>query len=300
MNILRRGGSQGRPRRVVLPVEADSHGGHKSGLLNPDVELHEETPEGDLVSYTPELTPVQEVLWDIRTENVAAVTDLIGDDDGVYLHNGDLNQGNKYPSQLVSTRMADQIEIGVANLSPWLEVENIKVARIIFSTDSHGFGEGSSDILVANSLKRMYPHKDIKAIHHGLANIGGELVDYSHHGPYPGSRIWLKGNVARYYLRDLMMRHIMAGREPPKLVIRSHYHEYIEEMLTIKANGRFYTSYLVVTPSMQMMSDFARQATRSADHVTNGMVVFEIVEGHLQWPPHRLMRSFDIRTKEDL
>jgi len=79
----------------------------------------------------------------------------------------------------------------------------------------------------------IFKNKDIKMCQHGLLDIDGVTIDYAHHGPFPGSRSWLKGNIARYYLRDLMMREIMNGNSPPKLVVRAHYHTPVEEYLKI-------------------------------------------------------------------
>ena len=285
-------------KRTALVDLSDTHGGHRLGLLNPDVTLYDETEDGFLVPFTPKLTASQEYLWELYQQNIAFVANMKADE-VIVIHDGDLTQGNKYPQQLVSTRLADQIEIGLTNLEPWFELPNMRVMRIVAGTQSHNFSEASAEITVANSLRRSYKDHDIKVLYHGLSRIGGLQVDYSHHGPFPGSRTWLRGNEARYYLRSLMMEEIMGGRVPPRLVLRAHYHTYVEETLTIQVGNKFYTSTLVVNPSFCMMGDYARQAARSPAGITNGLIVFEIIDGEL-YKIHRLTRSIDVRTKEIL
>ena len=61
----------------------------------------------------------------------------------ILVHNGDLTWGRKYPSELVSTRTADQLLIAVANLEPWGAYPNMHTVRLVHGTDSHAFGEGA-------------------------------------------------------------------------------------------------------------------------------------------------------------
>lgn len=284
--------------RTLLPVLSDTHGGHKLGLMNPDVTLFDETETGELLPYQPKPTASQEYLWALYKEHLWQVQNLARGDALVFIHNGDICQGNRYMSQLVSTRMADQILIGVANLAPILDDLNAAL-RLSIGTEAHVFGEGSAEILVADTLKARFPDQDVQVCHHGLAEIGGIWVDYAHHGPFTGSRAWLSGNVARYYLQSLMMEEIMAGRTPPRLVLRAHYHNWCCETVTISCGDRDYVSTLLVTPAYCMLGEFGVRATRSRSSVTNGMAVVEIEDGDIK-KIHRLTKTMDIRSREKL
>jgi hypothetical protein len=286
-------------KRLILADLSDTHGGHRLGLLNPETTCYDETENGQLVPYTPKLTASQVYLWELYQQNIEYVQRLAGEDEIILLHNGDLAQGNKYPQQLVSDRMADQIEIAVKNLEPWFALPGLEKVRIVAGTGSHNFQQASAEIIVATSLQRQYAGHDIKMLYHGLADIDGLGVDYAHHGPFPGSRKWLKGNEARYYLRSIMMDDIMSGKTPPRLVLRAHYHEWIKETLEITVGNKTYESTLVITPSFCMVGDYAMQAVRSPNGITNGMAAFEIVDGELI-RVHRLTKSLDIRTRETL
>lgn len=50
------------PRKIVVLL-SDTHGGSNVGLMPPDIVLHDESPDGVLIEYTPELTASQMYLW---------------------------------------------------------------------------------------------------------------------------------------------------------------------------------------------------------------------------------------------
>lgn len=174
--------------RTVVAVVSDTHGGHKLGLLNPETVLYEENESGDLVPYTPELTATQEYLWKAYLDDMAEVWSWANGDRLVLIHNGDATQGLRYVDHLVSTRLADQIEIGVMNLRPWFEHAGVTVVRMTKGTGSHVLGEGSSEILIGQQLAALYPDVDVQVVYHGLLDVDGVELDYAHHGPFPGSR----------------------------------------------------------------------------------------------------------------
>lgn len=284
--------------RILLPVLSDTHGGHKLGLMNPDVTLFQEAENGQLVPYQPEPTASQKYLWCLYKNHLDRVRDLAGEDPIVFIHNGDICQGNKHPTELVSTRMADQILIALANLSVLFE-GRVSALRLSIGTEAHVFGEGSAEILVADALQSRFPEHNIQVCHHGLPTVGGVTIDYAHHGPFTGSRSWLQGNVARYYLQSMMMEEIMAGNTPPRLYLRAHFHNWCCETVTLWIGEKEYTSTILVTPAYCMLGEHGIKATRSRSSITNGMAVVEIVNGDIL-KIHRLASTIDIRSKETL
>lgn len=285
-------------RRIVADI-SDTHGGHKAGLLNPDTVLFDENERGDLVPWKPQLMHIQLYLWRCYLDDRDSVVKLAGDDEIILIHNGDLTQGVTYPEHLVSTRRYDQIEIAFNNLIPWLELPNVRTVRIVKGTGVHVLGEGSTEMIVARMLQERYKGKDIEALYHGLLDVDRVSIDAAHHGPFPGSRAWLKGNSARYYLRDLMMAEVMDGNAPPRVVLRAHYHDWIHEYLEVQGQGRTYASDLIITPSYCGVGDHARKSMRSINRQTHGMVALEIVDGELAGI-HPFKRTLDLRTKERL
>jgi len=283
-------------KRTILATMSDSHGGHILGLANPETELQDD----ERGYYNPELNPYQIYLWNKIYLPAIEDTVKLAEKDNIYLfHIGDATQGNKYPNEQMTTRPADQFRLAKWNLMPWLHYKNVKAVRIAKGTSSHAFGEGTSEILLEDVLSDKYPKIDIRTVYHGLAEIGGIKIDYTHHGPGQSIRKWLEGNTARYYLRDKMWKEILAGNIPPELFLRGHFHEYIREILEIQQGKDWYESMLVVVPSLCGIGDYARQITKSVYQITNGIIVFEIINGQI-YQTYKFIETIDTRTKEAL
>jgi hypothetical protein len=285
--------------RQILVVMTDTHSGHKLGLMSPDVLLMQVGKNGIIFYEPPELTEYQLYLWyDIYVPAINQIARLSKGDPIVGIHAGDPTQGLKYMEQLATTNLAEHIQIAVENMTPLLALPNVRAFRFVMGTDIHEFGEGSSSVLVAAALKLKYPGLDVGVCEHGLANVGGVTIDYAHHGPPAGNRSWLKGNIARYTLRDIMMTHLAElGQVPPDLVLRGHVHEYVHEMLMQIHMGKEYWSRLVVVPSMCGLGSYGRKATRSMYIIRNGLVAFVIEDGKIvDVEPY--IHTMDIRTHE--
>jgi len=283
-------------RRIILAAEADLHGGSKGALLNPETKLCTYDKAGRPLEPQPvELNESQSYLWELRQENIKKTLDLAAGDDVMVIVNGDITQGNKHPGLLVSNRIADQIIIAAANLRPWLEHKNVVNLRIAVGTAAHNFLSGTAEVLVWEQFREKYQKKDIKVVYHGEAKYNGLPVDYAHHGPGPGIRNWLKGNIARLYLQSLMLDCVVRHMEPPALVLRAHYHVPTRAFNELDGS----CSWLYILPSYSMLDDHATQAAHSPGFITHGMVAFEIVDGELV-SQHKFYKEIDVRTKEEL
>ena len=234
---------------TYIVTVSDPHCGHRHGLMNPDTSLEQVDADGIPFEYHPPLTKIQEYLWDCFTRDVEEVRKIANGNRIVVLPTGDLTTGDKHKDELVSDRPADQIIIAKATMQYMMGLPGMAAMRIVKGTGAHNFGFGTSEILIAEFLKEEYASVSTMVADHYLLHINGMTVDAAHHGPTGGSRNWLKGNEARYYLRSLMMDEFMAGRIPPRLILRGHYHEYIREELTIKHEGKWYTSTIIISPS---------------------------------------------------
>jgi hypothetical protein len=285
--------------RTIIVFETDKHAGHKHGLLNPDSVISREDQEGELYYEKVSLTAIQQYLWELGSENKKKANKLASKSNIVYFDLGDQTQGKAHPAELVSTNALDQVGFAIDNLKPWLENSKVKSVRLVKGTASHEFGNGGTPALVQKALRDQYKKRDIKTVWHGLATIGGLEVDYSHHGPFPGSRDWLKGNVARYYLRDRMYIDIRSRGKPAGIYARGHYHTEIVEMLRMKVEGIWYTSWLLLVPSMCFPGAYARKVTRSVPRITNGLFAVEVVDGKVL-DIFQYTKTADLRTKEIL
>lgn len=278
-------------RKIILGI-SDPHCGFELGLTNPETELRNKK--------TPELNASQDFLWNnTYLPAIEKIKELAGKDDIHVLFMGDITHGSKYISEQLSTKMSDQISYAFYAMLPIIQLKNCKSFGLSIGTNSHVFGEGSAEILVADRLQEKFPKINVFVDYHGLLNIEEFLIDTAHHGPHPGNRNWLRGNVARLYLRSMMMDDLDAGDKPANLVLRGHYHSYVREWCSITRMGITYDSWIVIMPSMCLLSSYGHQITQSTYRLSPGLVAFEIINSKL-YDIHPMMQHLDIRTKRTL
>lgn len=280
-------------KRTVVVALADFHSGCKLALLNPATRLYDDVKEKN---YTPAPTYSQEKLWnEIYVPGITETFEFAADDEMIIFHDGDLTHGDRFKVELVSDRLSDQMDIAEMNLSPWYTYPHLTKVRIMRGTGVHVMGQGSSEIIVSNYLTKKFPGVDTGYKIHYLPEIDNVIFDIAHHGPHPGGRDWLRGNVARYYLRDLMYREQRRKNIVPRVVLRAHYHTPVHEFLEMGSD----CSDLFILPSMSMLDEHSAKATQSADEVTNGITLFEIIDGELH-SFKRLYKKTDVRQREIL
>ncbi len=311
--------------RKIAVFLADTHAGHRLGLMRPGLELYEEDEAGNLSPYSPELTATQQHLWRAYQDDIQSVRDLADGDEILVFHVGDLTQGKKYPTQLVTTRTADQLTIARANIEEWLHIENVSSLRLVVGTASHILGEASSPVLLLQMLEPAFPDRDLGLCRHGRPVIDGVIVDCAHHGPSSGIREWTQGNQLRYYLKSLVIHDVMRGKHWPHLVIRAHFHKLWPEAISFRLSTRVqaalravefgvadglldelraadqvqvFQSRIVLLPSYCGMGEYGRQATGSSPSLSNGLVAAEIVDGELGGV-HYYEREVDLRRGEE-
>lgn len=286
--------------RKVAALLADCHGNHKLGLLHPNTQLEQIGPTGEPILKAVELTAVQQWLYhEVWQPALSQLKRLAGDDPLVGFHVGDLTQGGKYPDQLVSTRLSDQVAIAVDILGDFLDLPTAQTLRIALGTPAHNYGEGSTEILAARMLAQEYVRKDVKAVAHGLAEVNGVLVDYAHHGPSGGAHLMVRGNAFRTYCRDVVLRELGRHQRPPDVIVRAHAHDYLRITDVIALNGEEHEILGILLPPMCGMGEHGRQASRSRHMLTAGLVALE-VDGPGRVKVHRLIQTVDLRTKETL
>jgi len=275
--------------RKVIAFIADTHAGHKLGLMRPGVELLDDSGPKAAV-WAPTATALQQWLWSCYEADMASVLALAGRSKIVLVHNGDITWGTRFPSQLVSTRLSDQLLIAMDNLQPWYAMKNLQTVLLLQGTESHEFGEGSAPIAIVAQLSKRYPKVSTMCPRHALLSIDGLLVDTAHHGPGAGGRSWLTGNELRYYTRSIMLDDLVGGRKPPDVVVRAHWHTGIHE--TVRLNGA--TCEAFVLPAYCGLTHHATQVSRSAYLLSCGMVALEVVDGKVAGV-YPFWRTLDLR-----
>lgn len=285
-------------QRVILAAISDTHAGHKLAMMNPETILYDEDEDGNLKPWRPQPGPSQEAIWPWHLEDVGRVADLADGCPIVLVHHGDIIQGgNGKGRELVSSRIADQEEIAWRNLDPWLALPNLERIVLIKGTGYHELEEGSGALSIASRLRAAGRKVDVP--YHYRPTIAGVQCNLAHHGAPPGVRNWLRGNILRLYTQSIMDDCLVDGKEPPALLLRGHYHQYVTEIVTRRARGRTWRTQAVILPSYSFIDDYARKVAKSPEKVTIGMVAFEI-EGGKASEPYEFMRTVDFVTKEVL
>lgn len=288
-----------KSKRLVAVLVSDTHTGHSLGLLNPATELVDEHGE----PYSPSLNKTQAYLWHLYNEHLDAVADLADGCRVIAIVNGDVTQGDRYPAHLCLPLIADQIVAASWTLQPLYVHKrlNLSHVRVIVGTGVHGW-EGSAAALVAQRLASQHPQVDTRALYHAsiaLTGQRGQVIDAAHHGPFPGSRKWLKGSIAVRYVTDAMLSELADGHTPPRVYARAHYHEYLHVgPVRVRAKGKDVESDLVITPSYSGIDDYVRKVTRSTRTIDHGLVALVFDDGLREVVP--LYQELDMRTREAL
>jgi len=278
--------------RVVIAVMSDAHSGHLSGLLNPDTLIQDD--QHKQVKFYP--NERQEYVWGVYTKGIDETFKLAGKDNILLFCLGDLTHGNKYIPELMSTRGADQYTIGTAIFDPWLQShKNVKTIRIIFGTGAHNFGQGTSEIVISERLHDKHPEIDIRCYYQAVCKVLDKSVDIAHHGPPTGRRLWLSGNEARYYLRDIMLTALTHGEKPPDVVLRGHRHVFVDEIVT---EGD-YKSRIIIAPPLCLPGEFAIQVAQSVGKATTGMIAIEVIDG-MPMQVHKFVDTIKTTVMETL
>lgn len=290
--------------RALVVNLADLHAGHKLGLCNPETIWWDEGPRAEsegmgVTARYPSLGSFQEFLWGFYEEGIAYVKSLANGVPVYLLSAGDLTHGTRYPEGVMSTEIDDHIQTGYYNLLPWFQNGlNVKAVRLIHGTGVHTF-EGHAENSVARLLSRDYPNIDTKTVSHSELEINNLTIDVAHHGPGPSSRDWLQGNQLRYYLRDLMLRHLHNGSPVPNIIIRAHFHTFIPpETLRITYTQKLHTTTGILLPGLSGFTNHARKVTKSKPHLTLGMIILETYPSTFRILP--FTKTLDLRNKESL
>lgn len=284
-----------RNRRVFAWI-SDTHAGKRTGLLNPDTILIRTHEDGSEEEWRPELSPIQRWFWPVFEAAIGELAEYARGDEIIVGHSGDITQGDRYDTLIPDTTIADQRTIAVYNMVPLLALPNVKKARFLTGTEVHV--PDSAEVRVAHKLKRD-TGLDIQTCHHRRFNMGHDWVDGAHHGPHPGTRDWLHGNVALYYLRDRVYLDRRNGTEPAVAYIRGHFHRYVKVPFYDDWSGEARDRYVIVVPSFCGLDGFVRKVGKSPPIIEAGIVALEFTDGYLT-DVKAFTDKKDLRTEEVL
>lgn len=264
---------------------SDWHAGSIYSPINPDTLIQ----SADGTVFHPERrTAITEWIWQIHKRMVDKAQTLTSS--FTLVHLGDICQGNRFMSELISDNLAHQPELALWTMKPFLDLPNCQRVEIILGTAAHNGGQGALEMITAGLVRAYRPDIEVNIHYHAVYYTDeGTIpwVDAAHHGPHPGMYLHTAGNIARNYLRDNMQAEINKLRIPPKYYLRGHYHE----RRSVEYEIGDYTSRLINLPSLTGANEYARKAGRSPTGVTVGGCI--ISDSGVEW----VTDSQDIRDR---
>ena len=263
--------------------------------MNPDTVLIRMRDKGNLEKWRPEPSTTQEWLWPVYVKAIGELEEYAAGDEIIIAHDGDITQGDKFNGRIPETTLGDQRIIACDNLTPLLALKNISKIRLLSGTEVH-VPECAEARVAAHFLERGF---DIAVSHHSRFCMGHDYVDAAHHGPFPGSRDWLKGNVALYYLKDRVYTDRRAGKEPAAAYVRGHYHVFIDMPLYDIWEGTGRLHHLIIIPALSGQDSFIRKVGKSPPILQAGIVALEFIDGWLT-EVKPFIEETDLRTEEML
>lgn len=291
MNILRKR-SRSYERRLFA-VMTDTHGGKTVGLLNPETVLIKADDYGSVELWQPPRTKMNDWFWSVSCDCLDELVSYAGDDEIIIGHNGDIVNGDRYDGNIPDTTREDQRTIAKDNLRPFIALPNVHTTWLVTGTAVHVIE--SAEARIAHDLSKE-TGKEIKTCHHGLFDFGQDEVEIAHHGPYPGSRDWLRGNVAFLHLKDRLYEERRHGGTPPRIYLYGHYHRRAYAADKDRWDGEVTHHELYVLPALSGLDDFSRKVARSPSKIQAGMIVLEFLDGKLN-DIVEMISDLDLRTK---
>lgn len=286
--------------RQLLLVLSDTHGGSDVGLCNPATKLWEKYDKS--LQY-PNLSKTQRLLWEAFNRHIGTARDIADGDPVIVAHLGDMTHGGVFLDDVIEPRFTGQYQIAKWNMYAITDnIPNIRAILIVSGTNVHTF-DGSVEYVLADYL-RLKMGFDVSCYPHTVLRIGSTTHDLAHHGPAPGKRVWTKQSTASSWLKSMMIREIMGGKEPSTVTYRGHFHEWVptithREYAVADDGWHQYESHFQFVPGYSGLSDHARKATKSESMVTWGMVMVEIIDNKsLTFYP--LIDVRDTRVREEI
>lgn len=290
---------RGKAGRLVVCL-SDTHCGHRLGACSPETVLEDVDSRGQRYRQAVRLTETQRAIWEKMCADRARVAEIAAGRGIVLLVNGDLTHGLKHPQDLMSNYLHHQVQIAFDVIASWLGDAALRISalRLVQGTAAHTLS-GSTEPMVAQLVQFKHPALDVGVVFHGLFEVEGVTFDTVHKGPYPGSREWLKGNVAALSLKSMMLRELLDGQPPPRVALRGHYHRYLRETVRVESKGVTYESDIILTPSYCGMDLHGHHATQGLSWQSHGLVAMEAEAGELK-AVYPLVETLDLRTREAL
>lgn len=264
--------------KTAVVIITDGHSGHDQGLAHPDTELKDDLPmKGEPTHRQINLNPTQLQLYDIVTTARTWLGKNCRGWNKILINHGEIIQGNKYPDNLMTQDLYEQVKMGFDTFAPWMDI--VDKVYLHQATTWHEFGNGSASKLIGDMLRMKYK-KPVRHAHKFRFDIDGFLLQTTHHGPATSKRKRLEDSAARWAAHDKIMVGKIENEPIPDLVVTAHTHKPSWGTAHVLANGGYETCDWIITPPMCGAGAFSRKIS-GQDAYYVGMQILQIVDGSL-------------------
>lgn len=285
-----------KQNRRVFAWLSDTHGGKTTGLLNPATVLLRVDDGGEIEPWKPELSTTQGKLWLIYENAIGELEEYAKDDEILVAHDGDITHGDKHNGHIPETTLEDQRIIACDNMRPLVSLKNVSKVRLLTGTEVHV--PECAEARVAAKMRKEFG-LDVSCSHHTRFDMGGDIIEGTHHGPHPGSRDWLRGNTATYYLKDRIYTDRRVGVKPARAFMRGHYHRHVHVSIHECWQGEHTDHELIIIPALAGLDGFIRKVGQSPPILQAGIIALEFIDGYLS-DIKPFTDELDLRTEERL
>ena len=177
---------------------------------------------------------------------------------------GDLVEGTHHDTtQIITNRVDTQEAMAVAVIEEGLMYAGFRrrdQLRFVTGTPAHD-GNGLQSVeRIARSILDMDQDGRLSR-DRLLLSVAGQVFDVAHQpGSGPGTRAQTFGNAFQNWLRSLYYESLETGRQPPRFVVRAHYHTYLKREVHSMAGEVAITGYILPAWKLKDEYVYRRQA----------------------------------------
>lgn len=242
---------------MVVCVVSDLHCGSTVGLSPPSVLMD----DGGEYRASKEQLEIWEK-WEVFQDKVKK---LAGKRPIISVVNGDLVEGNHHHStQIQSENPSVQIDIAEQSLNRLARMS--KKLFVVRGTETHSGQSASWEESIARKIGATGNPVGLSSWWILPLDVGGVMMDFAHHGRV-GGLPWTRPNGSVSLAAQTIIHYVERGKWPPKLVFRSHFHQYVD---TYKA---FKSIRLIGTPCWQNPTAYVYKRSPGVQSDIGGVII---------------------------
>lgn len=267
--------------RNVYFTFSETHDGSHEGLTAPGTK-HTGNDGKNVQTITHEsLSDDQKWLWyDVWLPAIDLLKYFAGSDPVHVKDSGDPVHGTKHLDNTYSAIDDEQANIALQARYPLhQEIPNIVSWEMAYGTAAHDYGQSSGTRALADKLAPW----GVNPRHYALddVNVNGFITHMAHHGPGVGRSLTNRGNPAKSFVTERMIKRLINGYPVANMFIYGHVHRFVSEPISLQWGDRIYNSHVIINAPMCGPNMYADQAAKSPEDWQAGPCMWETIDGRI-------------------